>query len=103
MPLLILIPFAGFACCVLGQFYLMRQVRGVLANKHPDVWRGLSTKSFFIDNAVFNFIWKKRDRSLGDPELTAVAVRMRKLQLVAIGVWLIYMVTLFTTLGSPKP
>ncbi|HEY2750526.1 hypothetical protein [Phenylobacterium sp.] len=103
MPLLIVIPFAAFACWVLGQFYAMRQVRRVLANKHPNVWRELSSKSFFIDNAVLNFVWKKRDRSLGDPELTTVADRMRKLQFVAIGVWLIYMVTLFTTFGSSKP
>lgn len=97
MPALILIPFAAFACCVLGQFYLMRRVRAVLANKHPEVWRELSSKSFFIDNAVMKFVLKKRDRGLGDPELTAAAIRMRRLQLVAIGVWLIYMVALFTT------
>ena len=102
MPFLALIPFAAFGGCVLGQFYLMRQVRSVLANRHPDVWRELSSKSFFIDNAVLTFVWKRRDRDLGDPQLTAVAVQMRRLQLFAFGIWLLYMVTLLTTVGSSK-
>ncbi len=99
-PFLMLIPFAAFACCVLGQFYLMRQVRSILANKHPEVWRELSSKSFFIDNAIFSFIFKKRYRPLADPDLTGVADRMRKLQFLAIGIWLIYMVMMFTTFGA---
>jgi hypothetical protein len=102
MIALFLIPFFAFACCVFGQFYLMRQVRVLLANKHPDLWRDLSSK-FFIDNAIFSFIWKKRDRDLGDPELTAVAGRMRKLQLVAIGIWFISLVGMFTTFGRSNP
>lgn len=78
----------------------MRQVRSILANKHPEVWRELSSRSFFIDNAVFSFIFKKRYRPLADPALTAVADRMRKLQFIAIGIWLIYMVMMFTTFGT---
>ena len=102
MPALVLIPFVAFACCVLGQFYLMRQVRSALASRHPDVWRNLSMRSFFIDNAVFNFVWKKRDRALNDPDLARTTQRMRRLQIVAIAVWLIYAVMLFTGLGFHK-
>ncbi len=71
-------------------------------HKHPDVWRELSSKSFFIDNAVISFIWKKRDRGLDDVELTVVAGHMRRLQLVGMGIWLAYMVALFATYGTSK-
>ena len=99
MPALILIPFVAFAACVLAQFYFMRQVRRALASRHPDVWRDLSVRSFFIDNALFSFVWKKRDKTLNDPDLAKITQRMRRLQIVAFAIWLIYAVALFTGVG----
>ena len=92
--------FVVFACCVLGQFYFARQVRRILANKHPEVWRDLSSRAFFIDNAVFGFIWKKRHRALGDRELDQVAERMWRIQLVAFALWLAYAVAIFLAAGG---
>jgi len=102
LPLLILIPFAAFAGCVLGQFYLMRQVRRALAGRHPDVWRAISEKAFFIDNAVFSFVWKKRDQALSDPDLSRITRRMRRLQVVAIAIWLLYAAMIVTGVGFQK-
>ncbi|PIB90299.1 hypothetical protein [Caulobacter sp. FWC2] len=95
MPILILIPFAAFFGCVLGQFYLVRQVRQALVARHPEVWREFSEKAWFIDNAIFSFVRKKRDLALNDPSLTAIADRMRKLQIVAIVAWAAYGVSIF--------
>ena len=99
MPALILIPFVAFAACVLGQFYFTRQVRRALASRHPDVWRDLSMRSFFIDNAVFSFVWKKRDKALNDSDLESITRRMRRLQIVAVAIWLICVVMMFTGLS----
>ncbi len=99
VPTLILIPFVAFAACVLGQFYFMWQVRRALASRHPDVWRDLSVRSFFINNAVFSFVWNKRDQELNDPDLESITHRMRMLQIIAIAIWLICVVMMFTGLG----
>lgn len=96
MPLFILIPFAVFFGCVLGQFYFLRQVRRALAARHPDVWRALSERAWFIDNAVFSFVWKKREKDLGDPALSAITARMRRLHIVAIVAWAAYGVGIVT-------
>lgn len=104
MPLpFALIPFAVFFGCVLAQFYFLRQVRRVLATRHPDVWRELSEKAWFIDNAVVRFVWKKRDRQLNDPSLTVITGRMRKLQFVTIAAWVAYGVCLFALGFGGRP
>jgi hypothetical protein len=103
MSPLILIPFVAFMGCVLGQFYLTRQVRQVLATRHPEVWRDLSTKAFFIDNALFSFVWRGRDKALNDPELNQATQRVRTLQIVAFAVWLVYAAMLFTSGSFHKP
>lgn len=102
MPIYALIPFAVFFGCAIGQFYFLRQVRRALASRHPDVWREISEKAWIIDNAVARFIWKKRDRALNDPGLSAITARMRKLQIVAFSAWAVYVLCLFSFgFGSP--
>lgn len=101
MPILTLALFAAFGACVLAQFYMMRQVRRVLADKHPETWRDLSSRTFFIDNAVFSFVWKKRYMALADPELDQLGRRMRRLQVLALAIWLAYGASILTTFGSP--
>ena len=86
MSPLIVIPFVAFLGCVLGQFYLMRQVRQVLATRHPEVWSDLSTKALFINNAIFSFVWRGRDKALNDPQLNQATARVRGLQIVAFAV-----------------
>lgn len=92
-----LVLFAAFGACALAQFYLVRQVRRVLANKHQETWRDLSSRAFLIDNAVFSFVWKKRYKALADPELDHLGRRMRRLQLLAFAIWLAYGASIFTT------
>ena len=98
MPLLI--PFAVFLGCVLAQFYFLRQVRRLLASRHPDVWRDISDRAWFVDNAVFLFVWKKRDRDLNDADLNAVTGRLRQLQLVAIIAWVAYGLAILIYAGT---
>ena len=102
MPAYAFIPFAVFAGCVLGQFYFLREVRRALASRHPDVWRKLSENAWFMDNAVVRFIWKKRDRALNDPQLSAITRRIRKLQIVALVAWVAYGICIFAFgFGNP--
>ncbi|PZR34015.1 hypothetical protein [Caulobacter segnis] len=96
MPLFLLVPFAVFFGCVLGQFYLVRKVRRALVARHPALWLQLSDKALFIDNAIFSFVLKKRDKALGDPALSAITGRMRKLQIVAIVAWAAYGIGIVT-------
>lgn len=98
MPI-ILIPFAVFFACCLAQFFFLRRVRQALAARHPDVWRAMSEKSWFIDNAVYKFAWRRRDRGLNDPDLTARVKQLRLLYFVAICVWAIYALALFSGVG----
>lgn len=95
-----LVLFAAFGGCVLAQFYMARQVRRVLAHKHPETWRDLSSRAFFIDNAVVRFVWKKRYKALADPELDQLGRWMCRLQLLGFVIWLAYAASIFTTFGS---
>ena len=98
MPL-ILVPFAVFFCCCAAQFFFLRRVRQALALRHPEVWRELSTKAWFIDNAVHKFAWARRDKALNDPDLSTKTKQLRLLYIVAIGAWIVYAAALVTGFG----
>jgi hypothetical protein len=99
---MILVPFAAFACCMLGQFWLIREVRRALASGHPETWRALSENAFFLDNAVIAFVLRRRDLELDDSDLRRITRRLRILQVVAIEIWLIYAAMLMTRVGFQK-
>ena len=101
MPILWLVLFAAFGACVFAQMYMTRQIRRVLANKHPEIWRDLSSRAFFLDNAVLRFVWKKRFKALADPELGRLGRRMRYLQALTYAIGLAYGVSLFTNVFTP--
>jgi hypothetical protein len=96
MPPLLLIPFAVFFCCCLAQFPLLRGIRTALAERHPDVWREISTKSWFIDNAVSRYVWGNRAKALNDPDLMQAVNRLRLLYAVAFAAWLALLAVMFT-------
>ena len=102
MPILIIVLFLAFIGCVLGQFYLVRQVRRALADRHPETWRAISDKALFIDNALISFVLKGRDKALHDIELSRLTNRMRQLQVLTIAIWLLYAVMLFSGIGVHK-
>ena len=85
---LAVLPFAVFFGCCLLQFWLLRRVRRALAERHPTLWLEMSGKALFTDNAVYKFIWARRDQTLGDAELTRAAQHLRRLSVVALLAWL---------------
>ncbi|MBO9557764.1 MAG: hypothetical protein J7515_04145 [Caulobacter sp.] len=99
MPL-ILIPFGVFFACCCAQFFLWR-VRRAMVERHPDVWREISGKAWFIDKAVSRFAWKRRDKGLNDPDLTRKVKELKIFGVVTFSAWLVYAVMLVTGLGLP--
>lgn len=94
------IAFAIFFACCIAQFPLGREFRRVLTERHPDVWAEISRKSWFLDNAVLSFATSDRVRALGDPELSRAALRMKWLQAIAIGSWLVLAASMFLGAGG---
>ncbi len=101
MPI-ILIPFSVFFVCCLSQFYFVRRVRQLLVKRHPEVWTDISTRAWFLDNAVNKFIWRRKDKKLNDPQLTAVVKQAGFLYLFAFLVWVVYGVMLFSGMGFTR-
>lgn len=87
MPLF-LVPFSVFFACCASQFYFARKLRKALASRHPAVWRELSSKAWFIDNAVLSFAFRRRDRALNDTDLTKAAKQLQLIYITAICSWL---------------
>lgn len=98
MPL-ILIPFGVFFVCCGAQFFFLRRVRLAMVERHPELWRQISAKAWFVDNAVYRFAWKRRDRGLNDPDLTRKVKELKTLYAFAISAWLVYAVMLVTGFG----
>ena len=100
MTPLIIIPFALFFGCVFSQFLLLRGIRRVLVERHPDVWREISLKAWFIDNAVGRFAWGGRAKALNDPYLMEAVNRLRLLYAVGFAAWLAIAALIVTSAGS---
>lgn len=95
--------FAIFFACCIAQFPLGREVRRILAERHPNEWAEISQKSWFVEGAVQSFANSDRVRELGDPELSRAAQRLKWLQVVAIGCWVLLVVSMmFGAAGSPS-
>ena len=98
MPV-VLIPAAAFLACCVAQFYFLRRVRQALAKRHPEVWRDISMKAWFVDNSVYKFAWKRRDRELGDLELTTRRRQLIALNYLAITLWVVCCALMVTRVG----
>jgi hypothetical protein len=58
-----------------------------LAERHPELWRELSTKAWFIDSAVSKFVWRGA-KDLHDSDLTVRINQLRSLYGIAFVAWL---------------
>jgi len=52
-----------------------------------------------VDSFVYKFAWRRRDRRLDDPDLTAKTKQLLRLNYLAIGVWLACCGLLITGVG----
>jgi hypothetical protein len=97
MPPVILIPFAVFFACCLGQFWFLKQVRDRLIDCHPDTFLQIEKSSIFPFNGLWRFTRGGKYKSLGDEELNRRIRNLKRLFLVALVAWAAYAVALFTT------
>ncbi len=94
-----LIPFSIFFACCAAQFFFMERVKRALSARHPDVLQGLLGKSFFANNALVKFTWRRRDLDLNDPDLTKTVKQFKALLFVAYGAWGLCALALFSGVG----
>ncbi len=95
-----IVAFAVVAVIAVIYLYFLDQARVALSARHRDIWRGLRPDKLFMVNRISTFIWHRRDRPLGDPELsrtTAIAFWLGYLTLAA---WLAYAALLFWSLSG---
>jgi hypothetical protein len=86
---IIFVPFSVFFACTLGQFWMLRRLRQALVDRHPDIWLEQSRKAFFPNSTGLGFALTRRDRALGDPELSRCVDQLLLLWAVAITAWVI--------------
>jgi hypothetical protein len=81
---------ANLACgCV--AMYRYAQVSSILAQRHPEVWRGLQGYTFAARQAAGRFYAGGAAFRLNDPDLSRAVVRAW----LATGVWIILIVAAF--------
>jgi hypothetical protein len=81
---------ANLACgCV--AMYRYAQVSSILAQRHPEVWRGLQGYTFAARDAAGRFYVSRAPFRLNDPELSRAVVRAWR----ATGVWITLVVAAF--------
>jgi len=100
MPYLLFIPGGVFLLCGLAQFAFIKRIRAALAERHPDVWREMSVKAWFIDSAVATFA-RRGAKSLNDPDLNSSIDGLRVVYGVAIAAWLLMMAMLVAGVALP--
>lgn len=71
-----------------------------LVQRHPEVWREISLKAWFIDRAVYKFVWRGA-KNLGDPDLSSKITQLRILYAVTLAAWLAFAGVLITGVGFP--
>jgi hypothetical protein len=74
-----------FAGCGLRFLWLTNRIRQILVQRHPDVWR--ATKWSEGKEGLI-FADKRRDRHLGDVELTSFVKELRLVRWLAVVAWL---------------
>lgn len=105
MPIF-LIPFSIFFACCVAQFVFVERVKRALADRHPDLLRGMSGRSFFsfTSGAISKFVWQRRDLGLNDSSLTKTVKQFKALLFVAYGAWGLCALAIVTGVASqPLP
>ena len=97
MSPLMLFPFGVFFCCAIAQFPLLRGIRAALAERHPEVWREISLKSWFTNSVGSQLVWGGRAKALNDPDLMEAVNRLRLVYAVGFAAWLAFVALLLTS------
>lgn len=77
--------------------FLLRRVRLILIERHPDVLLKLERSSFFPDQGIRKYLRGKRYRELNDEALNTEVRRIRRLWVLTIAVWLAYGAAIVST------
>lgn len=96
MPVLILIPFAVFFACGIGQFWFFKQVRDRLIDCHPDTFLQIEKSTIFPLNGVWRFTNRGRYKALGDEELNRRVRNLKRLLTVAFIAWAAFAILIIT-------
>lgn len=89
----------AFICLFVAGVYLTVQLDGRLRREHPAVWNELGRPSIW-NNSIKGgiiwtfFVWRSRYRMLGDGTLERIARRLKIVQGIYIGVFVLIIVLL---------
>ncbi|MBI1197321.1 MAG: hypothetical protein GC203_05620 [Phenylobacterium sp.] len=75
--------FSAFAICCVAQFWLVERVASMLKARHPAIHRRVY--GWRMGQRLYWFALFRRDRSLGDPELSCRTKDLQRLALLALG------------------
>jgi hypothetical protein len=96
---IVVAPVLLFCACGVAQFWLYRNLRRALADRHPDLYLAMSRKAFFVDSAISRFAFSRACRALGDPKISSAAAQIRVLIGVGGAAWLATLGLMVTGLG----
>jgi len=74
------IPFIVFMGCCLSQFWWGFRIKSILRARHPEV----ILKTFSYPNQLVVFVQARKDRKLGDQELSVCTARFQLTQWIAL-------------------
>ena len=94
-----ILAFCFMLLSYLLHIYLVDRVRLALQERHSDVWQKLSSRASFVRRPVYDFIWKRLDKALGDPDLSRKTVRAKIFYSILICEFLVWGIFVFTDLG----
>lgn len=80
--------FAVFVVIGLGEMHFREQVRVALSARHPDIWRELAARQGFQANVLAAFIWRRRDRALGDAALSRATLIAAVFGALTVAAWI---------------
>jgi isochorismate hydrolase len=97
MPLYILGPFGVFFLCCIAQFWFLKSVRDALIERHPDTYLSIEKSSLFPHRGLYHFTRRRRYEALHDADLDRRVRNLKRVQLIAVGAWLIFGIAVFIT------
>lgn len=103
MPI-ILIPFSIFIACCIAQPFFLQRLKRTIAARHPEIWHGFYSKTFFSapNRQIIKFAWRREDLRLNDPKLTKYVKQFRAMLFLTYGSWGAFGLCLFSGFGM-KP
>ena len=90
-----IILFVAMLLAYLLHLHLVDRVRLALQERHADLWSKLAGQASFTKKPIYDFIYKRRDKSLNDADLsrrTASAQLLLFVMLCGFVVWVILVI-----------